>query len=84
MAKKRKVLGSVLKGKDGKGSYIKIRGEQKLVDGQTLSLESKKSRLESLESATADGKVSEELAEKIKASIEKTPEFVLFEIVAYE
>ena len=78
MAKRRNVVGSVVKSKEsGKPDYIKMR------DGTTFSLENKASRLASLEQAVAGGKLSPEIAEEIKAKIDKTPDWVRFEIVQY-
>lgn len=82
MAKQRNVIGSIVKSKpDDKGKvgpdYIKLR------DGKTYRLESKAYRLQSLEDSVKNGKLSAEVAEEIKAKIEKTPDFVRFEIVEY-
>lgn len=82
MAKyKREVIGSVVKGKDGKPDYIKVRSDVKLSQGEFLNLESKSQQASSLEKAVADGKLSEEIADSIRERIEKIPEFVRFEIV---
>lgn len=78
MAKKRRnVVGSILKAKDGGTDYIKMR------DGKTYKLESKKSRLESLNKAVEDGKLTEEVAAKVREGIEKIPSWVRFEIVEF-
>ncbi|NDD84120.1 hypothetical protein EBZ38_07580 [bacterium] len=82
---RRKVIGSVCKSKDaGKPDYIKIREDVVLKKNQSLRLESKKFQMESLEGATAQGKVSAELSEKIRDRIDKIPDWVRFEIVALE
>jgi hypothetical protein len=73
--KKRNVVGSVLKSKDGGPDYIKMK------DGKVYRLESKKAQLESLEGAVSAGKLSEEVAEKVRERINKLPEFVRFEII---
>jgi len=80
MAKsKRLVVGSVVKGKtvDGvkKPDYIKMR------DGTYLNLESPKQQLASMEKALSEGKLSEEVAEKIRERIAKIPEWVMFEVI---
>ena len=49
--------------------------------GLNLRLESKKMQLESLESAVTAGKLSGDVAVKIKERIEKIPAYVLFEII---
>jgi predicted translin family RNA/ssDNA-binding protein len=82
MAYKRKEIGSVLKSKDAsQPDYIKISEDIVLKKGDTLSLESKKSRLAGLEKNIENGKLSGELADKIRESIEKIPDFVRFQIV---
>lgn len=80
MAKKRKVIGSVVKGKDGKPDYIKISQDVTLKAGQFVNLESKKSQLESVEKAEAEGKLSAEVAAKVRAAVEKIPDFVRFNL----
>lgn len=79
MAKKRRnQVGSVIKSKEsGEPDYIKMR------DGKIYRLESTSFQLRSLENAVSSGKLSEEIAEKVRARIEKVPEFVRFEIVEY-
>jgi hypothetical protein len=91
MAKsKRKLIGSIVKGKAGKPGepskpdYIKVRGEHVLKDGQFLNLESKAQQLASLEAAVAAKKLSEEVASGIRERINKIPDFVRFEIIAIE
>ena len=97
MAKyKRYNVGSVLKSKEaGKNSYLRLGGynAEALMkalakgDGEkgiTLSLESKKSQLTSLEEAVAAGKLSEENAGKARERINKIPDYVLFEVVLVE
>lgn len=82
MAYKRIKVGSVLKSKDpSQMDYIKIDTDVMLKKGDTLSLESKKSRLAGLEKNVEAGKLSTEIADKIREGIEKTPEFVRFEII---
>lgn len=73
--KKRNVVGSVLKSKDGGPDYIKMK------DGKVYRLESQKTQLESLNAAVAAGKLSEDVASKVRERIEKLPPFVRFEIV---
>ena len=77
MAKKKRMqVGSVMKSKNaGEPDYIKMR------DGKTYRLESKKSQLESLQKAVADGKLSPDVAEKVEERINKIPDFVRFEII---
>lgn len=82
---KRVVIGSVLKGNGEDLSkptmYIKIKKDVSFNEGQTISVETKKYRLASLENAVANGKLSEEKADEIRASIEKTPDFVVGDLV---
>jgi hypothetical protein len=97
MAKwKRNTVGSVMKGREaGDSDYVKLRGDMKDVllqaiakmdaqKGLALNLESKKSRLEGLEEAVRNSKMSAENAEKARERINKMPDFVRFEIVLVE
>jgi len=85
MAKlKRKVIGSVVKGREGKNDYIKVRGTHVLKDGQFLNLESKATQLKKLDEAVAANKLSADLAETIKTRVNKIPDFVRFEVVTLE
>lgn len=79
---KRKEIGAVLKSKDAsQPDYIKINEDIVLKKGDTLSLESKKSRLAGLEKNVENGKLSGEVADKIRENIEKMPDFIRFNIV---
>jgi len=84
MASKRKVIGSVVRGKEGKPDYIKVRGTHVLKDGQFLNLESKDQQLASLDAAVASKKVSVETAAGVRERINKIPDFVRFEIISIE
>lgn len=82
MAWKKTIVGSVLKSKtEGEPDYIKINEDIVLKKGDTLSLESKKSQLTSIDKAVENGKMSEETADKIRANVEKMPIFIRFNIV---
>lgn len=73
---KRQQVGSFCKSKDeGKAPYIKMR------DGKVYKVESAKFQLQSLESAVAQGKLSEDVAEKVRDRISKIPSWVIAEIV---
>lgn len=73
---KRQVVGSVCKAKqDGQVDYIKMR------DGKIYRLESAKYQLSQLENAVSQGKLSEEIADKVRDRIGKIPEWVRFELV---
>lgn len=73
---KRQVVGSVCKPKqEGQVDYIKMR------DGKIYRLESAKYQLSQLENAVSQGKLSEEIAEKVRERIGKIPEWVRFELV---
>lgn len=77
-------IGSVIKGKEGKSDYIKISQDVTLKAGQFVNLESIAYKKASIEKALAEGKMSEELATKALAAIEKIPSFVRFELVVSE
>lgn len=82
MAYKRVQVGSVLKSKDAsQPDYIKINADVVLKKGDILNLESKKSKLASLDKNVENGKLSGDLADKIRGDIEKMPDFVRFEII---
>ena len=82
-------LGSIIKGKKdeatgkAKPDYIKIRGDHFLKDGDIINLESKAQALESLEKAVAGGKLSADMASDIRAKVEKTPDWVRFNMIKY-
>jgi len=78
---KRRVIGSVVKAKEGTGSYIKIREDVVLKKGQSLRLESAKAQLASLEAAVTAGKLSNDMADKVRERISKIPTYVMFEII---
>lgn len=74
-------VGSVLKSKDSsKNAYIKIDNDVVLKKGDFLNLDNKKSRLQGIEISEANGKLSSEVAQKLREQVEKMPDFVLFEI----
>jgi hypothetical protein len=74
---KRQVVGSVYKAKEaGQVDYIKMREGDKY-----YRLESPKYQLDSLEKAVSEGKLSEDLAQKVRDRISKIPDFVRFELV---
>ncbi len=83
MAKyKRTVIGSVLKSKNpGELDYIKIKDAISFAAGDTISLESRESRLASIDKALAEGKMDEDMAAKIRDSVDKMPTFVRFNLV---
>jgi arsenate reductase-like glutaredoxin family protein len=96
MSKMRVVLGSILKSKSGKPDYVKVRVNDLTrdtltnmlnattgQDGFILNLESKKYRTESLDKAVEAGKLSADVAVKIRESIEKMPDYCRFELVTY-
>lgn len=90
---KRVVLGSILKSKDAsKPDYLKLRLDRKddfkrLLEGADrdviLNLESKKTRLASIEKAVLAGTMTEDMAERIRETVEKMPDFVRFEVTTY-
>ena len=81
---KRREIGSVVKGRDGKPDYIKISGDVTLSKGQFVNLESPAQQRANLERALSDGKLSAELGEKIKERIDNIPDFVRFTLTVNE
>lgn len=77
---KRIQVGTVMKGKEGKGDYIKVEEDITLKKGEFLNLESKASQIASLTKAIEEGKLSQEVGEKMLANAEKIPDFVRFRI----
>lgn len=77
---KRLKVGSILKGKDGKPDYIKIDADVSLKKGEFLELENAKTMSAKADELEASGKISPEIAEKIRERAEKIPAFVRFEI----
>jgi len=84
-----RTIGSVVKSKKpGENDYIKITEDVVLKKGEYLSLDTKTSKLSSVQKALENGRLSEEIASKITEKIEKTPwldkdkpdTFVRFEI----
>lgn len=78
---KRLNIGSVVKGRDGKPDYIKVSNDVILSKGSILTLESKASRKAGITKAMDAGKLPQDVAEKLLADVEKTPDFVRFNIV---
>ena len=80
----RTVIGSVVKGKEGKPDYIQISNDVILKKGDYLNLESKKTQLESAESAIKAGKLAGDAQAAVLERINKMPDFVRFHIVRIE
>lgn len=81
---KRTVVGSVVKGKDGKPDYIQVSNDVILKKGDYLNLESKKTQLESAEAAIKAGKLGGDAQAAVLERINKIPDFVRFHIVRIE
>lgn len=81
---KRRVVGSVYKGSDGKPDYIKMSQDVSLREGQYVNLESKASQIAGITKAAAEGKLSQDLATDLLAKAEKIPDFVRFNLVVVE
>ena len=77
---KRIQVGAIIKGRDGKPDYIKVNEDVTLKKGEFLNLESKASKIASLTAAIENGKLSQEVGQKMLEQAEKLPEFVRFEI----
>jgi len=81
----RTIVGSVLKSKTaGTPDYIKIKTDVTLKAGTVLRLENKAQQLKNLDEAVEKGRLGEDIAEKIRANINKIPDFVRFEVVQLE
>lgn len=78
MAKKRVNIGSVVKTKSGTKA-IKVSQDVKinLSKGQYINLESKDEAIASLHKALESGRMKQETFEKLLASVEKTPDWVI-------
>ena len=74
MAKwKKTVIGSVVKGKDGKPNYIKVNEDFVLKKGMFLNLENDTEQLAGLAEAEAAGRLPKDVADNIRENIKKAP-----------
>lgn len=84
MGKRNLTVGSVLKSKDGKSTYIQIRKDLKtpvtLQPGMFLNLASKQSQLDHASEKLESGAWDQEYYDKQVARINKIPDFVKFEV----
>ena len=79
---KRIEIGAVMKSSEkGKPDYIKISNDVELKKGDYLNLESKQSKIDGINAAVENGKMSAETAEKLLEYANKIPDFVRFQIV---
>lgn len=67
-----------------KAPYIKFDRDVSFKKGDVVRLETAKFQKASLEAAVANGKLSEENAEKALERIEKIPEFVIAQVKRFE
>jgi len=84
-------VGEVIKGKvekDAEGNvikrdpdYIKVYQDVVLKKGDYLNLETKDEQIKSVNKAKENGKLDEEMTNKILERLNKIPDFVRFEIV---
>lgn len=87
---KRRTIGAIFKSKDPKNpDYIKIDpklegGALTLKAGSFVRVETQAYQMESLDQAEADGKLSGDVLEKLRARVEKMPEFIRAELVILE
>ena len=81
---KRKIVAQILKGKDGKGDYIKVDQDVSLKAGEFLELESSASIRKRADELLASGKIDEEFADKLREQADKIPSFVRFRVVKKE
>jgi hypothetical protein len=78
--KKRLVVGSIWKGRDGKPDYIKINNDVVLTKGQFVNLESKAQKIKSLEDAIQAGRLSGDGAQKMLQNARDMNEGIRFEL----
>lgn len=79
---KREVIGSIMKSqKQGESDYIKLSKDIILKKGDTLSLESKASKIKFIKDGMESGKLSEEFGNKLLEEAEAIPDFVRFRII---
>lgn len=78
----REVVGSVCKPKDTtKAQYIKFKKAVTFKEGDFISVETKKYQLASLDAAVEAGRLSNEIADKMRTNIKKMPEWVIGDLV---
>lgn len=81
---KRIIMGQILKGKDGKGDYIKVDADVTLKKGEFLELENASTIRKKADDLEATGKIDEDFANKLRESADKIPSFVRFRIIKKE
>lgn len=86
---KRRTIGALFKSKDPKNpDYIKfdakLEGQVTFKAGDFIRAETKAFQLASLDQAEADGKLSGDVLEKLRARAEKIPDFIRAELVILE
>lgn len=77
----KKTIGSIYKGKEGKGDYVKITEDVILKAGTFLNLENKTQKLASVQWLLDNGKIDAAAFEKRTNAINKMPDFVRFDVV---
>lgn len=90
MAKKRVVVGSISKRKDGTrvmistpyelNQLVEALKKTSLTEKLYFNLESKKEQLDKLSASVSEGRLDAEKAEKIESIINKIPDFVLSQV----
>lgn len=79
---KRETVGEVKASPDdAKSFYVKFTSDAVFKAGDTVSLQSKQQQIDSAKSAYENGKLSEEMFEKITERVNNIPEFVKFQVV---
>ncbi len=77
----KKTIGSVLKGKEGKPAYIKIKETVTLKKDSFLDLNNKAAKLAQVKYLLENNFIDEATAEKRQVAITNQPDFVMFDIV---
>lgn len=93
MAKtKRRKIGSIVKGRDGKPDYFQAYikdqdgkpGSYVLKDGQFLDLESKAKQLADIKFLVENDKIDADTGKYLTDRVNKIPEYVRFEVIVKE
>lgn len=71
-------------GKKPHDAYIKLKQAVNLPEGAMIQVETKKTKLASLERSVSAGKLDPEYAQKRREELERMPEWLIAELVVYQ